>query len=219
MTDELIKRLREFAGSRFIAADVRDAAALIEQQAAALEAANARIAELEAAAKATVPDGWKLVPVEPTTEMVSAARIAMSDYEADEYELKAAAALRSGIFVAPTAAHEPVSAASFALRALVAAGHVSQTKVDEAIAIARMTPGVDTAAIAQPLEAQADARDAWRYRWLRDWQADASDFCCASLEIFLPVPARDTATAPRKHSECFDAAIDAAMSQKSGEQE
>jgi hypothetical protein len=67
------------------------------------------------------------------------------------------------------------------------------------------------AASPQAAATQADALDAKRYRWLRDWKADPSDFCCASLEIYLPVPARDKTEAPRKHSACFDAAIDAAM--------
>lgn len=66
--------------------------------------------------------------------------------------------------------------------------------------------------VAQTERALTDAaRDAVRYRWLRDWQADSADFCCASLEICLPVPARNEKEAPRKHSGCFDAAIDAAM--------
>ena len=56
--------------------------------------------------------------------------------------------------------------------------------------------------------------DAERYCWLRDRQADASDFCFASLEIYLPVPARGKGAPPRKHSECFDAAIDAARKEK-----
>lgn len=70
-----------------------------------------------------------------------------------------------------------------------------------------ITPGVVAELIT---EVRALREDAERYRWLRDWQADASDFCCASLEIYLPVPARDEAEPPRKHSACFDAAIDAA---------
>jgi hypothetical protein len=61
------------------------------------------------------------------------------------------------LYTAPTAALEPVPAASFVLRALVAAGHVSQAKVDEAIAIARKTPGVDAAALEN-----GDGRDAWQ---------------------------------------------------------
>lgn len=66
-------------------------------------------------------------------------------------------------------------------------------------------------------EAETLKSDAARYRWLRDWQADASDFCCAALEIYLPVPARERGEPPRKHAECFDAAIDAALAnQKEG---
>jgi hypothetical protein len=57
--------------------------------------------------------------------------------------------------------------------------------------------------------------DAERYRFLRDWQADTSDFCCASLDIYLPVPARSEGEPPRKHSACFDAAIDAARVKES----
>ncbi|CAN7644579.1 hypothetical protein [Paraburkholderia terricola] len=57
--------------------------------------------------KPAVPEGWKIVPIEPTSEMVSAARIAMGAYEADEYELKATAALRTGIAHAPTAPAQP----------------------------------------------------------------------------------------------------------------
>jgi hypothetical protein len=78
-------------------------------------------------------------------------------------------------------------------------------------ALHAMDPAAILALIAEVRELRADAE---RYRFLRDGQADTSDFCCASLEIYLPVPPRDKAEPPRKHSACFDAAIDAARAKE-----
>lgn len=66
---------------------------------------------------------------------------------------------------------------------------------------------------AEKAEAKVAAleKDAERYRWLRDDKADSGDFRYASLDLCLAVPSRKKNEALRKHWECFDAAIDAAI--------
>lgn len=114
-------------------------------------------------------------------------------------------------YTAPTAALEPVPAASFVLRALVAAGHVSQAKVDEAIAIARKTPGVDAAALEN-----GDGRDAERLDWLdenmfhremNEWDARIH----GGESMWVTFAPKEVQGSARK-------IIDAALSQKAGEQ-
>lgn len=80
----------------------------------------------------------------------------------DSYE-KFGYAERRIVYAAPVAD----SAASFALRMLVAAGHVTQAKVDEALAIAAKMPGVGDSAM---------AKDAERYRYLRHFTRGQSTF-------------------------------------------
>lgn len=95
MTDEQVTALCRLEGSnpddsaRIAKQAMKLAAANVE-----LAAANARIAELEAQA---VPEGWKLVPIEPTEEMVAAGNIGQGF---SRWALKAA------IEAAPQAVHE-----------------------------------------------------------------------------------------------------------------
>jgi hypothetical protein len=84
-------------------------------------------------------EGWKWVPVEPTPVMISEAWRALignADYAKirSAWDVMLAAAPDS----TPTAdkAIPLETPAEFALKALVAAGHVSQEKVDKALAIA-----------------------------------------------------------------------------------
>lgn len=84
-------------------------------------------------------EGWKLVPVEPTPVMISEAWRALIG-NADYAKIRSA----WGVMLAAAPDSTPTAdtaipletPAEFALKALVAAGHVSQEKVDKALAIA-----------------------------------------------------------------------------------
>lgn len=90
-------------------------------------------------------EGWKLVPVEPTKEMWDAINKLDDEMAAGSYDGKGCSIeqawnclLAAAPDSTPTAdkAIPLETPAEFALKALVAAGHVSQEKVDKALAIA-----------------------------------------------------------------------------------
>jgi hypothetical protein len=72
-----------------------------------------------------------------------------------------------GIKHLPASAGE-VQIGEFVIAMLIAAGYVTQAKVDEARKIALSHGPYEMAAPTPPATAQEDGRDAARYRWLRD---------------------------------------------------
>jgi hypothetical protein len=155
-----------------------DAADLIEQQAARLTALESeRDALLAAAGKeAVIPDGWKLVPIKPTVEIVKAGGKA----RVDDFN-------RNGTTLSPKDAN----------------------RVAEAMYRA-MIEAAPTAALEN-----GDGRDAERWRWF------VANYGALTLhEKFSDnVPRVFTHELKGRSWDEITQAIDAAMSQKAGEQQ
>jgi len=114
-----LERLRTEADTCGAGAGCQYKNALIESQAAELERLRAQVA----------PAGCVLVPLEPTQEMLAA------DVETDAFiGIDDARKLWAAMLAAAPA--QQAGRETFALQALIAAGHVTQEKVDEALSIA-----------------------------------------------------------------------------------
>lgn len=159
-------------------------------------------------AERAVPAGWKLVPVEPTQEMVNAGRLGWAFGIPHAWSEMLAAAP-----IAPTPPEQPEPSdngegplrqgwqvsigpghAGFGVYA-----HMTEYPEEGAVCLCTIDPR-------DHKQSRADAKDAGRYRWLRSQDWFASPLCVVRSPKQAVKPGQDCPSLSR-----LDAAIDAAM--------